>query len=122
MSTSEDDIRKGVVALLEEYGALDTSEIKKKLGYVLPFDKDDIKMSKTRNEMLIMQRIGNIVSHQKLDFDTYLDTYAIDKSFTPAKWFLLDGLKTNETLKPLTEKKIKSKKAGKRKLKPRKAD
>ena len=46
----------------------------------MPFDEDDRMMSNTRNEPLIIQRIGNIVSHQTENYKIYLDTYAIDKS------------------------------------------
>lgn len=41
MATSESDIRKGVSVLLNQYGTLDTTEVKHLLDTVLPFDEDD---------------------------------------------------------------------------------
>ncbi|EFQ58064.1 hypothetical protein HMPREF9176_2295 [Streptococcus downei F0415] len=66
MATSESDIRKGVSVLLNQYGTLTTNDVKKLLETVIPFDDDDNEPSNTRNEPKIMQRIGNVVSHQKM--------------------------------------------------------
>lgn len=63
MATSESDIRKAVSVLLNQYGTLNTTDVKKLLETVIPFDEDDKESSVTRTEPLIMQRIGNIVSH-----------------------------------------------------------
>ncbi len=78
MATSESDIRKGVSVLLNQYGTLDTTEVKKLLETVLPFDEDDIEPSSSRSEPKIVQRIGNIVSHQTETIKVYYDTYQID--------------------------------------------
>ncbi len=89
MAHSESLIRKAVKILLEEYIQLDTSSVKKHLDEVLVFDKDDKKPSKTRKgEIKILQRIGNVVSHQKETVHYYEEGYAIDKSVEPAVWFV----------------------------------
>lgn len=61
---SEAEIRRAIKPLLDKYGQLNTSEVKQKLNEVLVFDEEDKVMSKTRREILIIQRIGNIVAHQ----------------------------------------------------------
>lgn len=122
MATSEGDIRKGVSVLLNQYGALDTTEVKKLLETVLPFDEDDREPSATRSEPKIIQRIGNIVSHQKETVETYYDTYQIDKSFKPAKWLILTGLKSNETLRSITEDEIKRRQNLRQQFVPKKID
>lgn len=106
MATSESDIRKGVSVLLNQYGTLNTTEVKQLLNTVIPFDEDDNEPSATRNEPLIIQRIGNVVSHQKEDIKEYQDTYLIDKNNKPAVWSLLIGLKSDDTLKRISEDKI----------------
>lgn len=89
---TEPEIRRAVKILLEEYGSLTTSEIKEHLNEVLLFDIEDLQLSVTRNgEPLIMQRIGNIVSHQKDDIFVYEEGYRIDKSTIPALWTLMQG-------------------------------
>lgn len=106
MATSEPDIRKGVALLLRQYGSLTTNEVKQLLETVMPFDEDDMRMSHTRNEILIMQRIGNIVSHQKEDVQEYEDSYIIDKTQKPAIWSALKGLKSLEGLKPISDNEV----------------
>lgn len=54
MATSESDIRKGVSVLLNQYGTLDTTEVKKLLNTVISFDKDDNEPSLTRSEPKII--------------------------------------------------------------------
>ncbi|WP_103585388.1 DUF3883 domain-containing protein [Campylobacter concisus] len=122
MATSESDIRKGVSILLNRYGSLNTTEVKKLLETVILFDSDDNEMSKTRNEPLIIQRIGNIVSHQKEKQKIYYDTYIIDKKFKPAKWSILTGLKSKKTLSVITNKEIKRRKEIGKKFNPKKID
>ncbi|QYN58286.1 DUF3883 domain-containing protein [Lactobacillus panisapium] len=123
MATSESEIRIGVSILLNKYGSLNTSEVKKKLNTVINFDRDDLKVSSTRpDEPKIMQRIGNIVSHQKEKKQNYLDTYQIDKTKEPAQWTLLTGLKSTNTLKPISNNDIKTKKKLKNKFDSRKID
>ena len=90
---SESDIRRSIKVLLEAYGALNTSEVKQHLHEVLIFDDDDLQPSITRNEILIMQRIGNVVSHQNDDIALYDEGFIIDKiNFTPALWVLTTGI------------------------------
>lgn len=76
---SEAEIRRAIKPLLDKYGQLNTSEIKQKLDKVLIFDDEDRQMSKTRNEMLIIQRIGNIVAHQQETIKIYDEGFACDK-------------------------------------------
>lgn len=81
MATSEDDIRKGLAILIQRYGELTTSEVKKLLGTVIAFDEDDLIPSATRpTETLVMQRIGNVVSHQTEAKKVYNGSYEIDKT------------------------------------------
>lgn len=102
MATSETDIRQAVALLLHKYGSLDTTQVKKLLPTVMPFDSDDMQMSNTRNEYLILQRIGNIVSHQKEKIKNYFDIYIIDKNYSPAQWSLLTGMQSTGTLQPIS--------------------
>lgn len=122
MATSESDIRKGVSVLLNQYGTLDTTEVKHLLDTVLPFDEDDREPSLTRTEPKIIQRIGNIVSHQSETVKIYYDTYQIDKSQRPAKWVILTGLKSNGTLRPITENEIKKRQELRQRFVPKKID
>ncbi|MCI2948321.1 DUF3883 domain-containing protein [Staphylococcus caledonicus] len=122
MATSERDIRKAVALLLNQYGRLETSEVKKLLQTVMPFDEDDKMMSNTRNEPLIIQRIGNIVSHQTEKYKTYLDTYAIDKSDRKAYWYLLTGLNSNNSLDILSDKDLKRRQELRSRFIPKKID
>ena len=122
MATSEGDIRKAVALLLNQYGKLSTSEVKKLLQTVMPFDEDDKVMSNTRNEPLIIQRIGNIVSHQTEVYKTYFDTYAIDKSGGKAYWYLLTGLSSNNTLDVLSDDDLKRRQELRSRFVPKKID
>lgn len=122
MATSEGDIRKAVALLLNQYGKLSTSEVKQLLQTVMPFDEDDKVMSNTRNEPLIIQRIGNIVSHQTEEFKTYLDTYGIDKSNGKAYWYLLTGLNSNNSLGILSDEDLKRRQELRSRFVPKKID
>lgn len=122
MATSESDIRKGVSVLLNQYGTLTTNEVKKLLETVILFDDDDKEPSNTRNEPKIMQRIGNVVSHQKSEIETYYDTYSIDKTVKPARWSILVGLKSDQTLKVITDAEIKRRTEIRTKFLPKKID
>lgn len=103
---SESQIKRAVKILLEEYGALNTSEIKKHLSEVLNFDSEDLFASQTRQgECLIHQRIGNVVSHQSDIKKIYSEGFIIDKSFKPALWILIRGNFDNEL--PLSNDEIK---------------
>ena len=98
---TEPEIRRAIKILLEEYGALNTSEIKDHLNEVLLFDSEDLKLSVTRRgEPLILQRIGNIVSHQNEDVVLYEEGYVVDKSVVPAQWTLIQG--PTQEFKPLS--------------------
>lgn len=122
MATSESDIRKAVSVLLNQYGMLTTKQVKKLLNTVIPFDDDDKELSNTRNEAKIMQRIGNVVSHQRLEKQFYFDTYCIDKSVKPAQWSILVGLKSKGTLKAITIPEIKKRTAIRAKFRSKKID
>lgn len=122
MATTEDELRKGVSLLLEQYGVLSTSEVKQLLDTVMLFDEDDEEMSSTRNEPLIKQRIGNIVSHQKEKVKTYLDFYQIDKNNGNAKWSILTGLNTQGTLRPINDKELQERKNIKSRFSTQKID
>lgn len=104
MATSEGDIRRAVAVLLKQYGTLNTTEVKKLLSTVMPFDSDDLEISGSRSEPKIIQRIGNIVSHQgDTQIQIYEGIYQIDKSKKPTQWSILTGLKTNNSLMPITD-------------------
>ncbi|MFL4497688.1 DUF3883 domain-containing protein [Weissella sp. MSCH1] len=123
MATTEDEIRKGVSLLLEQYGTLTTSEVKQLLGTVMLFDEDDEQeMSNSRNEPSIKQRIGNIVSHQKEKVQTYFDFYQIDKRDGIAKWSILTGLNTQGTLRPINDEELQEKQNIKSRFSTRKID
>lgn len=122
MATTEDDIRKGVSVLLSQYGSLNTSEVKKLLDTVIPFDDDDKLPSPTRAEPLIIQRIGNVVSHQKETVKVYMGMYQIDKSTQPAIWTLMQGLESMGTLEKLDAVEIERKKNKRSQFVPRKID
>src|SRR5699024_8618579 len=122
MATSEHEIRHGVKILLEKHGSLTTKEVKQLLHTVMPFDDDDKVMSSTRNEPLILQRIGNVVSHQKNKLQFYLNSYQIDKNQKPAVWSILRGLKSNNTLQKISPEEEAQKKQIERSFKPRQID
>lgn len=88
----------------------------------MPFDADDKRMSKTRSEMLITQRIGNVVSHQEDGIATYDNTYIIDKTVKPAVWSILVGLQSKKTLHKIPENEVEKRKAKRRTFKPKKID
>ena len=122
MATSESDIRKAVSILLKQYGSLTTSEVKQLLYTVMPFDNDDIQMSSTRNEPLITQRIGNVVSHQADQISRYDNSYVIDKSVRPATWSILVGLESHKTLGKLPDEEVQKRKLRRRSFTPQKID
>jgi len=96
---TEAHIRRAIKPLLTVYGELNTSEVKKLLHTVLEFSEEDNTPSVTRNEPLIIQRIGNIVAHQNDKIKVYDEGFVLDKNYTPAKFFLLNPI-SNEVLKP----------------------
>lgn len=103
---TEAEIRRAIKPLLDRYGQLTTSEVKEKLNEVLVFDNEDIVMSKTRNEILIIQRIGNIVVHQTETIKLYEEGFIVDKNTRPAIFTAVKGI-LNEDLSPISETEIK---------------
>ncbi len=90
---TEAEIRKAIRPLLDKYGELDTSEIKKRLHEVLVYDDEDKTYSQVRNEMKIMQRIGNIVAHQdKEKVKVYEEGFVVDKTSIPAIFTAVSGV------------------------------
>jgi len=89
---TEAEIRRAIKPLLTVYGELNTSEVKKLLHTVLEFSDEDNIPSTTRNEVLIIQRIGNIVAHQAEQIKTYDEGFVLDKSSRPAKFSLLNPI------------------------------
>lgn len=89
---TEAQIRRAIGPLLSVNGELNTSEIKTLLHTGLEFSKEDNTPSTTRNEPRIMQRIGNIVAHQKDAIRTYDEGFVVDKSAKPAKFSLLNPI------------------------------
>lgn len=105
---TENEIRKAIRPLVDKYGSLNTTEVKDKLKEVLVFDEDDKIKSKTRNEILIIQRIGNIVAHQKEQVKIYSEGFMVDKTTKPAVFIAIEGVGDNK--RPLSEKAVISRK------------
>lgn len=99
MAHTEAQIRRAIKPLLTVYGELNTSEVKSLLHTVLTFDAEDNIQSKTRNETLIIQRIGNIVAHQGEKVKVYDEGFIVDKNHRPAKFSLLNPI-SNEVIQP----------------------
>ena len=95
---TEAQIRSAIVPLLDQYGELSTTEVKQRLSEVLPFDAEDKMPSSTRNELLIIQRIGNIVAHQASSFHIYEEGFAVDKAVRPARFIALRGLGSEKSV------------------------
>lgn len=53
----------------------------------------------TRNEVLIIQRIGNIVAHQTETIKFYDEGFIVDKNFRPAKFSLINPI-SNTVIQP----------------------
>lgn len=100
MAHTEAQIRRAIKPLLTVYGELNTTEVKDFLNTVLAFDEEDNALSTTRpGEILIRQRIGNIVAHQKELVKAYDEGFVLDKSNTPAKFSLLNPI-SNAIIQP----------------------
>ncbi|WP_416324995.1 DUF3883 domain-containing protein [[Eubacterium] hominis] len=117
---SEGDIRKAVRLLLDKYGEINITEAKEMLKEVLEYDKEDEELSSSRNEIKILQRIGNIASHQLDDIKIYKEGFILDKTQEPAKFFALSG--TGESKKKISETKIAERKRKAKLFKGRKID
>jgi hypothetical protein len=107
-SHTEAQIRRAIKPLLTVYGELNTSEVKKLLHTVLEFSEEDNIPSTTRNEPLIIQRIGNIVAHQTETIKTYDEGFVVDKSSRPAKFSLLNPI-SQSVIQPVEVRTIKEK-------------
>lgn len=105
---TEAEIRRAIKPLLTVYGELNTSEVKKLLHTVLEFSEEDNIPSTTRNEVLIIQRIGNIAAHQKEKIKIYDEGFVLNKNSRPAKYSLLNPI-SNAVIQPNVIKKIKEK-------------
>lgn len=89
---TEAEIRRAIKPLLTVYGELNTSEVKQLLHTVLEFSEEDNLLSETRNEPLIIQRIGNIVAHQTEEIRSYDEGFVVNKSSRPAIFSLLNPI------------------------------
>ncbi|MCK8606981.1 DUF3883 domain-containing protein [Apilactobacillus ozensis] len=108
--TSENDFKRSIAMLLTKYVSLTTEDIKKKIGEVVVLDKQDLEMSKTRNEPMYKQRIGNIVSHMKSNV-VNIYNYQIKKGNggkIPTTFTLLTS--KDDDIKPVPQSDIKDKK------------
>ena len=94
---------------------MNTSEVKSNIEEVLTFDDEDLIQSETRNEIKIIQRIGNIVSHQNEQIKVYPEGFIVDKSVSPTMFYPAVG--TSSAVKPMniTERKKRKTRAESRK-------
>jgi hypothetical protein len=93
MAHTEAQIRRAIKPLLTVHGELNTTEVKSLLYTVLTFDIEDNTPSPTRpGEVLIIQRIGNIVAHQTEFVKVYDEGFVVDKNYSPAKFSLLNPI------------------------------
>ncbi len=99
MAHTESQIRRAIKPLLTVHGELNTTEVKDLLHTVLTFDAEDNINSRTRNETLIIQRIGNIVAHQADEVKIYDEGFVVDKNYRPAR-FSLVNLISNVVIQP----------------------
>jgi hypothetical protein len=99
MAHTEAQIRRAIKPLLTVYGELNTTEVKNLLHTVLTFDAEDNIQSRTRNETLIIQRIGNIVAHQADTVKVYDEGFIVDKNYRPARFTLLNPI-SNAVIQP----------------------
>ena len=100
MAHTEAQIRRAIKPLLTVYGELNTSEVKNLLDTVLAFDDEDNTPSNTRQgEVLITQRIGNIVAHQKELVKVYEEGFVLNKNYSPAKFSLMNPI-SETTIQP----------------------
>lgn len=99
MAHTEAQIRRAIKPLLTVYGELNTTEVKNLLDTVLTFDAEDNIKSKTRNETLIIQRIGNIVAHQADKVKAYDEGFIVNKNYRPARFSLLNPI-SNTVIAP----------------------
>lgn len=103
MAHTEAQIRRAIKPLLTVYGSLDTTQVKNLLHTVLEFDDDDKIPSNTRNEILITQRIGNIVAHQTDAIKVYQEGFVLNKNFHPARFTLFNPVSETALQEPEIE-------------------
>lgn len=119
MAHTEAEIRRAIKPLLAAYGELNTTEVKHLLHMVLKFDREDMEYSPTRNEMKIMQRIGNIASHQTETVKVYeQEGFILDKTCSPAKFILCNPF----SQQPLSSEEVREIKHRTRRFAARKID
>lgn len=118
---SESEIRRAIKPLVELYGALNTSEVKDLLGSYLNYDAEDLARSKTRKEIMITQRIGNIVAHQSEDIKYYSEGYLVDKTRKPALFIAVTGTGARQAPLPAAEIEVRHARADKSEKKRRHA-
>lgn len=103
---TEGEIRRAIRPLVEKYGQLTMSEVKRMLGEVLEFDKEDLEPSNSRkNETKIVQRIGNIRSHMRrgINVEVFDEGFIIDRTKKPAVFTAITGIKESISKIPSTE-------------------
>ena len=83
----ENNIRRFIGSIIDHYGVLDTTQIKNEMKKSKYFDEDDKVISDTRvAEFKVIQRIGNIISHQKQNIKIYKEGFVVDKTNKPAQF------------------------------------
>ena len=117
---SEGDIRKAVRLLLDKYGEINVTEAKEMLHEVLEYDEEDKEMSSSRNEIKILQRIGNIASHQATEQKIYREGFMLDKKYEPARFTAVIGI--GDSKKKISKTQIKARKKKTNTFKGRKVD
>ncbi len=117
---SEGDIRKAVRLLLDKYGEINVTEAKEMLHEVLEYDEEDKEMSSSRNEIKILQRIGNIASHQATEQKIYREGFMLDKKYEPARFTAVIGI--GDSKKKISKTQIKARKKKYKTFKGRKVN
>ncbi|WP_407567298.1 DUF3883 domain-containing protein [Limosilactobacillus fermentum] len=119
--TPEGTFRDAIALLVKQYGQLTTTGVKDLIEDVLQLDAEDLVQSKTRNEPMYKQRIGNIISHQKEQVH-YYNGYVVDKSKSPAVWSDIVGSQTNGDARPLEASEASVRRRRRKNFKPRHID
>lgn len=117
---SEGDIRKAVRLLLDKYGEINITEAKEMLHEVLEYDEEDKELSLSRNEIKILQRIGNIASHQVDEQKVYKEGFILDKKYEPARFTAVTGI--GDSKKKISKKQVNERKKKSRTFKGRKVN
>lgn len=121
-ATSEAQFRTAIHLLLEQYGSLNTKEIKKKIGEVVDFTDDDLKPRANRGgEIWYKQTVGNVISHgPKNTVFNVKNIYQVDKTKDPAVFTLLQGL--GQTLHTISSESVQIRRKSTRQFIPKKTD